>query len=317
MADKPIHPQPSTPAAGKTGSRRRLWLALTLVVILALAVLGVLQYRAITQRDTRIAALQEEKASLLGEQENLNEYISEVTETVNTIGTRVHELRERQVKISQLAAAAEGDKKQSELVMSDLEAIESQLVADRQAVSELETKMKNSAVKIRALDKLVADLRGEIEQNQSTITMLRNSLQEKEVALQETRQSLDETRTSLIQTEGQLDQTARTLEDTRNTAYYVVGAPSELEQKNIIDRQGWFWKKDLLLSNFNLDDFQKIDITQNMDFTLNARVKDLKLLPSRSAATYSLEALEDGRTLLKVVDRENFWKVPYLVVVVD
>ena len=164
---------------------------------------------------------------------------------------------------------------------------------------------------------MVANLQKEIEENQVTIAALGTTIEEQKVVIKTTQESLDLSREVLISTEAKLQHTAQLLEDTRNTAYFVAGNAKELKAKNIISRYGLFFKKNALTSEFDIDDFMKIDITKVDNFSFNNKPQDIVVIPPRQFSSYKLEEMGKGKSVLQVLDRGMFWKVPYLVVVTD
>ena len=61
----------------------------------------------------------------------------------------------------------------------------------------------------------------------------------------------------------------------------------------------------------------KIDITKVDNFSFGTRSKDIAVVPPRQSSSYKIEEMGKEGSMLKVLDREMFWKVPYLVVVTD
>jgi len=304
----------SSPNSSGKGS-----IVLYLVIVLALALGGFAyyQYSVIKGQKGEITTLQEENSKGLQEQQRLNGYVEEITGEINEIGTRLKDVRTRQVAISTLAPAAETDAKLKTAILNDIAAIENQLDADKQSVAELEKKMKNSSVRIASLERMVAGLKAEIEENQKTIAALTETVHLKDEQIAAARETLQKTESNLSATQEKLSQTSQELVDTRNTAYYAVGTARELEQKKVIDRFGVFSKKNVLTADFDPTAFVKVDKSHVSDFEIQRGVKDIRLVPERAAGSYSLQEVAKGKTLLKVVNQDEFWKVPYLVVVMD
>lgn len=287
-----------------------------LVILVVLAGLGIWQFRTISQKKQEIAALQTEKSGLLTSQDSLSVYIAEVDGTVDAIGAKLRDVREKQVAISSLVASAEQDQNRRTIILDDIASIEMQLAQDRRDVEDLKARMNKSSFRIRSLEKMVAGLQKEIEQNQATIAELKNSLEAKEAVLHLTRDSLSFSQKVILNTESKLHETEQTLTDTRNTAYYVIGSAKQLEASNVIDRLGFITKKPALTSEFDLSAFSKIDVTKVADFSINCNADDVKVVPPRTVGSYRIEQVENSKSVLKVLDREQFWKIPYLAIVV-
>jgi len=298
-----------------SGGNNRTGLIVSIVLIVILAVVGFMEYRSITQKKQEIATLQEEKQNLLGEQAKLNDLVTEVTGTVAEIGNKLKDVREKQVTLGSLIKGPEAGKTDKARILDDIAAIEGQLQSDKQSLDALEAKMKKSAIRIRALEVMVANLKKEVENNQATIASLQASILEKDQVIKTTRETLATTQENLKGTETRLKSTEQTLEETRNTAYYVVGNAKELEAKKVIDRFGVFIKRNALASDLEVGSFNKIDKTKMLDFQVGCKAKDIKIVPPRIEGSYSIAEVGEGQSVLKVVDQEKFWKVPYLAIV--
>lgn len=298
-----------TPSNSKTTQ----YVVIALVVVLA--VIGIWQFKTISDKKQEITNLQTEKVGFIAAQDSLNTYIGEVSNTIDEIGAKLKDVRDQQVVISNLITTAEQDRSKKAMILDDITAIQMQLEQDKRDVEDLKAKMQKSNFRIKALEKMVANLQKEIAQNQTTIASLKAALEEKEVALHVTRDSLSFSQKVLRNTEDKLHETEQTLVDTRNTAYYVIGTSKELETRNVIDRVGFIRKKPALSSEFDASAFTKIDVTKISDFSLDCKATDVKVIPPRVASSYRVEQLENSKSVLKVLDREQFWKVPYLAIV--
>ena len=103
-----------------------------------------------------------------------------------------------------------------------------------------------------------------------------------------------------------------------NTAYYAFGTKKELAEKNVIEKEGGvlgLGKTLTLKKDFNRDYFQKVDIREFKQLTLNA--KKAELLANHPADSYHFTGTNTVEAL--VIDKPNeFWKASkYLVVVVE
>jgi len=129
--------------------------------------------------------------------------------------------------------------------------------------------------------------------------------------------SLDYANKNLRLAVSELEQTSQLLDETKNTAFYVVGAKKELLEKNILEETGSFLNRKLNISR-NIDNasFTKIHIGKEREFSINRKAKDVQLLPPRSVETFTIEAAGENACTLKVTNTEQFWRIPYLVILV-
>jgi hypothetical protein len=103
-----------------------------------------------------------------------------------------------------------------------------------------------------------------------------------------------------------------------NTVYYVAGKKDDLKKEGIIaDEGGVLWgllgTTMVLAADFNAELFQKMDKTK--DFQIDVPGKIAEIIPKRDAVSFSMEETKGGRTILKIVKPDQFWKVNRLVIV--
>ena len=292
---------------------------LTLSIILMVAALaaGIYYYRDSVVKQEQLAQMEQENQGLITEKDQLTGFIDEITGSINEIGAKLRDVREQRVQITSLMPLAESDTTVKAEILGNIAAIENQLISDRHSLDELEARIKKSGLRIRALEKMVANLKLEIAENQETIAQLNTRITEQQAVIDETKVSLAESREVIKSTEARLEHTRDMLEETKNTAWFVSGSAKELQKKNVIERFGFFSKKNRLSGVFDRQDFNRIDITKVSEFSFDCKPGDIKLVPARATGTYSIEEPEKGRSVLSILDREKFWTVPYLVVVAD
>jgi len=319
MSDKNLE----TGNAGQ-GSKVITWV-LVIAVILGMGGFIYYQYTGIKQRDSQISTLSEEKATVENANQQLTTNLNEVTSTIEEVANKLQDVRKLHVAINDLttaAATAETSKKGQ--ILDNIAAIETQLARDKKDLGNLTAKIKQSGVKIKSLETMVANLKKELDKNVQQVSELRTTLEQKDAQLRTTQNTLKETETTLAsvkseltETSSELSETKSVLQDTRNTAYYVVGTKNELVERNVIDEKGRLFMKSLVLSGeINEGVYNKIDITKNREFSVSCNPKHVKVIPQRSESSYSIEQAGDNQSVLKVTDPEKFWKIKYMAVVV-
>jgi hypothetical protein len=291
--------------------------AATILVFIILCGIIFTQYRSINQKKQEIATLKQE--NLLGEdeQKKLNNYINEITGTINEIGDKIQEVRKKQVVITGMISHAENDQAQKSKIMNDISIIENQLKKDKKDIASLRDKMNKSNLRIKVLDQMVASLQGEIEKNEKTMVELRETIGQKDVVIKSTQDTLSYTQKNLQVVSTELEKTNQILDETRKTAYFVVGAEKELIGKKILEKTGGFLqKKNInLAKDFDQSTFTKINITQKNEFEINCPAKNVRLIPSRGLTSYQIDSTGKNSAVLKVMNIEQFWKIPYLVII--
>jgi len=305
------------------GSKVITWI-LIIAIVAGMGGFIYYQYTGITKRDAQISTLSEEKAVVENANQQLTTNLNEVTSTIEEVANKLQDVRKLHVAINDLAtssATTETSKKGQ--LLSDIAAIESQLERDKKDLSSLTSRIKQSGVKIKSLETMVANLKKELDKNVQQVTELRTALEQKDQQLRTTQNTLKETETTLASvktelndTSSELTETKNTLQDTRNTAYFAVGTKRELIDRNVIDEHGRLFKSLTLAGDINESGFNKIDITKDSEFTVTCKAKNVKVIPQRSETSYTVEASGDNQSVIKITDPEKFWKIKYMAVIV-
>jgi Tfp pilus assembly protein PilN len=322
MNQTPTTEPENTPATEPAPKRGKIYLILGFIVLLA--VIGFM-YRSITIKNTEIARLNQENVLGTEEQKKLNSYINEITDTINEVETKLRDVRSRQVSITGMITSAENDEAKKARIMNDITAVEDQLKKDKRDVADLQSKMKKSAVRITVLENMVSTLQSEIDKNTKIMGDLRTSLDEKDLVIrtkdlviQSKEDTLSATKVNLGMVVNQLDQTNQVLDETRYSGYFVIGVKKELIQKKVlVETGGFLQRKNLIIApEFDSSAFTKIHILKTTEFPLTSVAKDVQLVPPRSQSTYQIEDTGKTSSVLKVLNTEQFWKMPYLVILV-
>lgn len=279
-------------------------------------------YRHIVEKNREISALQQENALSIEEQEKLNTYIGEITQTMTEVETRIQEVRSKQVSVTGIVNASASDEAKKTELLNDISVIEDQLKKNKRDIASLQAKMKKSNLQIKSLTAMVANLQKRIADSENTVAELRGALEEKnrmiaekEGIIRSQEDSLASASKTIKTVSSELEQTSRTLDETKNTAYYVVGTKKELLAKNVLEETGTVFKKVTIARNFDLDAFQRVHIARSNEFPVPCKAKDVQILPARAADTFTLEAAGENACVLKVAKADAFWKMRYLVIV--
>lgn len=323
MDKTPVREPEVDPEAEPAPKRGKTYVILAFIIIL-LAVIGFM-YRNITQKSGEIAHLRKEKILSEEEQKKLNSYINEITDTITEVETKLRDVRSKQVAITGMITQAENDQAKKTLLINDISAIEDQLKKDKSDIVNLQSRMKKSAVRITLLENMVANLQTEIDKSEKIMADLRASVEEKDkviktkdLVIKSKEDTLAYTEKNLRMVASELEQTNQVLDETKNTGYYVIGVKKELIRNKVIEETGGFLqRKNLIVApEFDSFAFTKIHIVKTTEFPLTCRAKDVKLIPPRSEITYQLEETGKNSCVLKVLNTEQFWKMPYLVILV-
>ena len=319
-----ITPEKQSSTAGG-GGKRGITPILGVILIVLIVVLGWQVYSGVQKRVV-ISDLRRQHTDAVTENNELRTELTEITDTIDTIGEKLSDMREKQVAITGIFERAEQGGTRREKLLQDLSVVEEQLEKDKADIADLEERVGKSSQRVRQLQKLVASLRAQLEAHVNRIENLRSIIAAKNVIISEREDELDTTRDHLNTVESDLEQTRTTLqyaESTldlaQNAAYVLIDYKNNLKENGIITESGIFRKRRALMPDFNQDAFTKIHIGTTKEFTVPSSPGDIELIPARPETSYTLVKSEDSGdvSIITVLDPAEFWKIRHLVIMID
>jgi hypothetical protein len=290
-------------------------LKITSVLVVMLVMASCNQQQMEAQQE-EIAHLTEENEMLRQTAAEKDAHLSEFFETMTNIRDNLNEIKVRQNLISEETRDKDligPDARQQ--IEDDLKIISDLMEDNRKRIATLNRRIRESNVKIQEFENLVASLTAEIEERNVEISQLRDSMNELNIynaELTATIDRLEEENTERLQLiEEQVEQL--------NTAYYVFGTRKELQEQEIIDRQGGILgigRTTVVSPNVNTDYFTRVNISQIDKVTVPA--SSLKLVSTHPKDSYFVETTEDEGAQIVIENPEKFWSnTRYLVVSID
>jgi myosin heavy subunit len=286
------------------------------VFLIAAFVMVSCNQKQLEQQQDEIALLNHENETLRQEaiekEENLNEFfesMAQIRDNLNEIKVRQNLITEETRDKEQLGQDV---RKQ---IDEDLAMISKLMDDNRQRLASINRQLRDSNIKIDEFEKLVASLTVEIEERNVEISMLRDNMNELNIhneALAETINKLEE------ETQEQWNVIEQKTEQI-NTAYFVYGTRRELQDNEIIDRQGGvlgIGRTSVVNSNVKTDYFTRVDITQVESVEVPG--KKLRLVSVHPEDSYLVETSDEQASQIIIEDPEKFWSnTRYLVVSID
>ncbi|HOV10514.1 MAG TPA: hypothetical protein PLL90_01990 [Bacteroidales bacterium] len=254
------------------------------------------------ETDPKDQQIKELQAQLAEKDSNVNDmfsFINDVEDNLNTIEAS-------QMKISESKKGnneVEQDVKES--IMEHITNINTLLEKNKELIRKLEGALRNSNMKVDALNKTIELLNQQMTQKDAEIADLK-------VQLEKLNFTVTELNTKIEDLTGQNEEKAQLIDQQDvelNTAYYVVGVRKELKSKGVI-------VGDKISQKINPENFTKIDIRKTTEISLN--VKKAKLLSTHPEGSYTM--LKNGKTIDKLVinSPKTFWSISkFLVIELD
>jgi DNA repair exonuclease SbcCD ATPase subunit len=239
-----------------------------------------------------------------------NALLESFGETMGLIQQNLMEIREKEGSIQVISSY--GNEKLMDArqeVMDDFDAIQRKMAENKEAIERLNKLLSSSNSQNSKIKRMIEQLNGEIAVRDSSIAVLRQDLENRNL--------------KIVKLEGQMDnlreQTARELkekEDQMNQVFYTAGSYRELEQQGVVDKSGGFiglGRVKTLQDDLDKSNFVQVDKRSFTRLSIGKRKVDI--LSTHPASSYELEM--DGKTVVALVinNPEAFWKSSNTLVV--
>ena len=173
----------------------------------------------------------------------------------------------------------------------------------------------------RMLVRLKDQLNTQIEEKDQQIALLKDDLQKMNFTVEELNSDLDTLRqvnSELALSNEEKEQMIEEQVSQINTAYIALGTDKELQETNIITKEGGFLgigRTEKLSGNLDESSFTKIDIRETK--TIPVEGKKIELVTPHPADSYKING-EDKIESIEITQPDKFWNnSKYLVVRVD
>jgi hypothetical protein len=257
-------------------------------------------------------SLEQEKDSLLLEEQKKTAQLNQVLSVMNLIEDNFSQIKEAENYVTFQTSQEQMTDDSMQRVVENLDLIKTTLTDNRKQIDALKKQVAKSKSSSRDLNKLIARLNGQIEEHTQVITQLQQELALRDVRIQELDQLVTELNTNLAdlqQNVSDKDQQLVSQDKQINKVWYVFGTRKELKEQEIYTRNG------LLEDGFNKGYFLEADSRTLTEISLYS--KKAKLLTNHPASSYILEKVNDY-LVLKITNSKKFWEIShYLVIQVD
>jgi hypothetical protein len=292
-------------------------LAFAGVLAAALALGGCGWKKEIEQLKADNQKLSQEKQQLEGQLTSAGVESTEMQVTLDEVAKSLEELRAKELKIvrSSIEVVQEGKPRstQRDELKAEIETIKKSIQENLQKLAKLEQDKKDALAKAKASGQKVTELEGKVTSMERLIGEMKASLEEKTTMIAELEtkvlgltQTVEQQATTITEKETVIEGQTKTI----NTAHVGVAGKKALEAKGIIEKKGAFlgmrgsWVQ---TGKFDTDIFREIDITKESEFAIGAPLKKVKVLSTHPADSYSLTAVDEKSSVLKVLDAARFW----------
>lgn len=226
--------------------------------------------------------------------------VAEIQDSLNAITSRTSSTRLKSEGLQAEQKLTEPDRREA---LESIALLNESIQHTKAKISELESSLKKSGVRIRGLEKMIATLKADVADKQLQNAQLTSQVE----SLQ--------TRVAGLESTVEQDQVA--IENKRRelaTIQYVIGSKKELESRGLIVAKGGvlgLGKTIQLSRQFNESAFTPLDTDQ--ETVVRAAATRVQVLSPQPVSSYELK-VEGNQVELRILDPAEFRKVKHLVI---
>lgn len=264
----------------------------------------------------RMQAKQDSVAQLNVQKDNS---ILEFIAAMNEIQMNLDSIKALEKIVSvQTAPGTELKPEAKKRIIEDIAQINNLLQKNKELVKSLQGKLRNSNLRIAEIENMMALMTKQMGEKDAEIVTLKQELESLNINIAGLNQQIEKITSESEKAIKEKTQVINEQTVAMNTAFYAFGTKKELEENNVIEREGGvlgIGKTIKLKKDFNKDYFMKIDIREFSQLPLNT--KKARVVTYHPADSYHLTGSKTVESL--VIDKpEEFWKASkYLLLVVE
>lgn len=284
-----------------------------------LFILSVVVLTSCGQHKKEIARMQAKQDSIAQLDVQKDASILEFMSSMNEIQSNLDSIKTIEKIVSvQTSSGTEMKADAKKRIIAEIAEINSLLQKNKELTKSLQGKLRASNLKIAEFEKMIALLNKQMGDKDVEIASLAKELENLHIDVVGLNKKIETITAESEQTIKEKNDAIEAQTNVLNTVYYAFGTKKELEEKNVIEKEGGFLglgKTIKMKKDFNRDYFMKTDIRQFNQLALN--VKKAKVVTFHPAGSYHLVGVKTVESL--VIDQPvEFWKASkYLLIVVE
>ncbi len=285
----------------------------TIIIAVAIVIIGAAAAIYVyTQKEMKLKELMSQNTNLTQEMRQKDSIMNDLEFTFNEIENRLKLIREKRNQIA--VQQAEGRKDRKQAMVNDIDQLNTMLEESSVKIAELEKKLKQSGLNLRAFEQRVAALNANIETQNTEIAELKRVIEEKDYQMAELNTRIEKLDSNLVSQADTIQVKQKVLDERTiqlNQGHFALGTRKELMEKGLLTKEGGFLgvlgKSKVIEKNFNDEDFTTLDIRQTRMIPLHS--KKATVISEHPDNSYELVE-EDGQiAYLEIKDPQQFWKI--------
>lgn len=262
--------------------------------------------------------LKAQNDSLVQAQATMQQEINDYFAAMNDIQENIDKIKNVQNAISVEPLSENTPEDVRKKVTEDMEYLNQMIKTNREELNNLRSKLKRSSFKLSDVEKSLAQLTKQLEEQSAKVASLQAQILQKDSlinTLNTTVSDLGKNVEDLSSKNATQETKINQQDEALNTAWYAIGSKKELKDNKIITSDGIFTASKVLQSDFNKNYFVKIDARNTKQIPLYS--SKAKVLTNHPKSSYTLTK-ENDNYILFITDATLFWSISkYLVVEVD
>ena len=271
------------------------------------------------QQNNEVERLKAENDSLQNSRLQLEQEVNDYFATLNDIQQNIEKIKDAQNVISVRPLSENTPRDVRNKVSEDMAYINELIKVNKEELEKMRSKMKHSSFQLDNLEKTLASLARQLNEESAKVARLQIQLQQKDSVITKLGTTVNELGKNVEDLEQKNEEKTTVIQqqdEAMNTAWYAIGSIKELKDNKIISSEGIFSPKKVLQSDFNKNYFVKVDTRNTKSVPLYSKSK-AKILTIHPKTSYTLEK-ENENYVLIITNPAEFWSVSkYLVVEVD
>ncbi|MFP4019219.1 MAG: hypothetical protein ACLFUH_08210, partial [Bacteroidales bacterium] len=258
------------------------------------------------------------------ELEELKQENEELIEQVKKKDSRIQELKNQLSRVeknleSMIESKSTGDLSGLDKVgklKQRLEKVNEMVQETKEKREDFEKDLSGARYQANKYKKEADNLDKELKEHKDSLQVITEDLEAKVEKIKEMTSKMDEQESEIdeLSKENQtyLDSLKKQT-NKLNTAYIAVNSGKNLENKNIIKKEGGFlgflgqtW---ILNPTFNESDFKPFNKVEENKITIDAKKRKAKVITPHPESAYTMKEEEEDKTVLEITDPEKFWRV--------
>jgi hypothetical protein len=299
--------------AKKEGIKKGIWTTaiFSLLVLITAGIIGNSLYK--DEQKKQASMMENQKNSFTELLTTRDSVINEAMLTFDQIERDLNTVKEKENIITIKSADKEFTKDKKQLILKDIEFINTLLDQNKKKIASLTAQLKNSGGAIKGLQIKVAELEASMKMRENEISELKVALVQKDFEIGQLNTRMTEQQVAIAQKDEEISNRTEEM----NKAYVAYGTYKDLKAKGLISKEGGFLglgKKESILENFSDSAFTRIDITETKTIPVNS--KTAKLITEHPQGSYQLIRDKDNRIAsIEIKDPGQFWKISKYAVV--